>query len=249
MSRVVRLDVAYDGSGFRGWARQRSGVRTVQGLFEEALTRVVGAPVRLSVAGRTDAGVHASGQVASFTAPEGLDLGDLRRRVNAQTRPAAVIRRASWAGEGFDARFSATARRYCYRIDTGDAPEPFTAAFTWHRPGALALGAMRSAARHLRGEHDFASFCRTPQGNGSTVRRIEALTVSREGDLVQIAVRANAFCHQMVRALVGTLVAAGAGALDPAEVPAILAARDRQAAPPIAPPHGLTLDRVVYGRG
>jgi tRNA pseudouridine38-40 synthase len=205
--------------------------------------------VRLSVAGRTDAGVHASGQVASFDCSDGVDLADLRRRVNAQTRPAVVIRRASWAREGFDARFSATARWYRYRIDTRDAPDPFTAAFTWQRPGALELGAMRSAARHLVGEHDFASFCRTPGGNGSTVRRIEALTVSRDDAVVEIGVRANAFCHQMVRALVGTLVAAGVGALDPADLPGIVAARDRQGAPQIAPPQGLTLERVVYRRG
>ncbi|MEX2102032.1 MAG: tRNA pseudouridine(38-40) synthase TruA [Actinomycetota bacterium] len=250
MSRVVRLLLAYDGTGFRGWARQRRDVRTVQGLLEEVLSHAIGEPVALSVAGRTDAGVHATGQVASFVAPQQWPdtrtLDGLRRRVNAQTAPEVVVREASWAAEGFDARFSATARVYRYRIDTGDAPDPFAARFTWHRVGAVGLGRMRAGARHLAGEHDFASFCRAPQGEGTTVRRVERLTVSRSGEVVEVVVRANAFCHQMVRALVGTLVGSGAGTLDPESVPRIIEARDRHAAPQIAPPHGLTLERVVY---
>jgi tRNA pseudouridine38-40 synthase len=247
----VRLDVAYDGSGFRGWARQRGDVRTVQGTLEQALSDAIGAPVQLSVAGRTDAGVHASGQVASFSlldeATAGrIDLAALRRRVNARVGPEVIVLGATWAPAGFDARFSASARIYRYRLDTGDVPDPFTSRVTWHRSGPLRLTSIRAAARHLVGEHEFASFCRSP-GSGTTVRRIDRITVTREGDVVEIRVRANAFCHQMVRALVGTLVAAGAGTLDPDEVPAILAARDRHAAPPIAPPQGLTLERVVFG--
>lgn len=162
--------------------------------------------------------------------------------------PEVVVTEARVAVEGFDARFSATAREYRYRIDVGAWPDPFTARFVWHRPGGLSLPRMRAAARLLAGEHDFASFCRMPKDGASTVRRLERLSVSRTGDRIEIGARAGGFLHQMVRSLVGTLVAVGEGRIEPEEMPAILAARDRSGAGKIAPPHGLTLERVVYGR-
>jgi len=244
---IVRLTLAYDGSGFRGWARQR-GQRTVQGVLEAALERVLGVAPRLSVAGRTDAGVHARGQVASFRTPDAVDLVRLQRSLNGMLEPEVVCLAARLAPEGFDARFSATAREYRYRIDTGPWADPFSARFVWHRPGELSLPRMRAAARPLLGEHDFASFCRRPPGGGTTMRRLERLAVSRSGDRVEISARANAFLHQMVRSLVGTLVAAGEGRLEPEAVPGILAARDRSQAGHLAPSHGLTLERVSYGR-
>jgi tRNA pseudouridine38-40 synthase len=243
---VVRLTLAYDGTGFRGWARQREQ-RTVQGVVEEALARVLGAATRLSVAGRTDAGVHARGQVASFRWPEALDLPRLQRSLNAMLAPEVVTLRARPAPDGFDARFSARAREYRYRIATGPWPDPFEARFVWHRPGALVVPRMRSAALALLGEHDFAAFCRRPPDGSSTVRRLERLSVARRGERVEVAARANAFAHQMVRSLVGTLVLAGEGRLDPVEIPRILASRDRRRAGDLAPAHGLTLERVVYG--
>jgi tRNA pseudouridine38-40 synthase len=244
---IVRLDLAYDGTAFRGWARQRDQ-RTVQGVLEEALERVLRERPRLSVAGRTDAGVHARGQVASFPFDSDVELQRLRRGVNGILSPEVVVRAASFAAEGFDARFSATAREYRYRIDIGEVPDPFTARYVWHRPGRLTLGAMRSAARGLVGAHDFASFCRSPGDGATTVRNLERLSISRAGDCVEVSARANAFLHQMVRSLVGTLVAVGAGALGHDSIEAILRARSRAAAGPVAPPYGLTLERVVYGR-
>jgi len=244
---VVRLTVAYDGTGFRGWARQR-GLRTVQGVLEAALQRFLrGVPI-LSVAGRTDAGVHARGQVVSFEADDGLDVDRLRRSLNATLAPEVVVLDARRAPDGFDARRSATAREYRYRIDIGPVPDPFTARFVWHHPGELSLPRMRTAARHLVGEHDFASFCRAPQGGTSTVRRLERLAVSRTGNRVEIGARANSFLHQMVRSLVGTLLSVGEGRIEPGDMAAVLTARDRNAAGAVAPPHGLTLERVVYGR-
>jgi len=243
---VIRLDLAYDGTGFRGWAHQR-GQPTVQGVLEEALERVLRAPCHLSVAGRTDAGVHAAGQVASFAVRDPVDLERLQRSVNRMLAPEIVIRSARVAPEGFDARHSATAREYRYRIDTAPWPDPFEARFVWHRPGLLSVARMRAAARHLEGDHDFASFCRTPP-RGGTIRTLRRLTVAADGPLVAVRARADAFLHQMVRSLVGTLVAVGAGELEPHDLPGILRARDRSAAAPVAPPHGLTLERVVYGR-
>jgi tRNA pseudouridine38-40 synthase len=245
--RVMRLDLAYDGTDFHGWARQR-GLRTVQGVLEESLERVLRERPVLSVAGRTDAGVHARGQVASFLADPSVNPARLRRAVNGVVGPEIVVAQASWAATGFDARRSATGRVYRYRIDLGGVPDPFAARFTWHRAGALELGAMRRAARDLVGEHDFAAFSRAPKQPASTVRRLQRLAVARSGDLVTVTARADAFLHQMVRSLVGTLVAVGEGRLDRGSMPEVLASGDRAAAGPVAPAHGLTLERVVYGR-
>jgi len=243
---IVRLTLAYDGSGFRGWARN-AGQRTVEGVLSDALARVLGDMPKLAVAGRTDAGVHARGQVASFTAADDVDLERLQISINGLLAPEIVAEDVRQAPEGFNARFSATAREYRYRIDTGAWPDPFDAWFVWHRPGELAVTSMREAARTLHGEHDFASFCRRPQ-SGGTVRRLERLSIARVGDRVEISARANAFLHQMVRTLVGTLVAVGDGRLDAGTVHEILVARDRSRTPEMAPAHGLTLERVVYGR-
>ena len=243
---IVALRLAYDGTRFRGWAKN-AGQRTVEGVLADALGRVLGEAPKLSVAGRTDAGVHARGQVASFRSDGDPDLERLQRSLNGMLSPEVVVFDLRRAPEGFDARFSATGREYRYRIETGPRPDPFDAPFVWHRPGELSLPRMREAARPLIGEHDFASFCRRPQ-SGGTIRRLQRLAVSRRGDRVEVVARANAFLHQMVRALVGTLVRVGEGRLDPAEVAGILAARDRSRTPNMAPAHGLTLERVVYGR-
>ena len=246
---TVRLDLAYDGTGFRGWARQRDpGIRTVEGELTAVIDRVVRERVKLSVAGRTDAGVHARGQVASFVTTARIDPERVRDAVNGTLAPEVVVRRATRAGPGFDARFSATARIYRYLIDTTDAPDPFTGRYAWHRPGALALAPMRAAGRALRGRHDFAAFCRHPERDRSTVCDLRSVTVARRGPLLVFGFKANAFLHQMVRSLVGTLVDVGAGRLDPGEIPRIMEGRDRSAAGSVAPPHGLTLERVVYGR-
>jgi tRNA pseudouridine38-40 synthase len=243
---IVRLGLAYDGTSFRGWARN-SGQRTVEGVLSDALGRVLGAPPKLSVAGRTDAGVHARGQVASFVADDDVDLERLQRSINGMLAPEVVAEDVRRAPVGFNARFSATAREYRYRINVGPWPNPFEARFVWHRPGALALAPMRKAARTLLGEHDFASFCRRPQ-SGGTVRRLERLSIARVGERVEISAQANAFMHQMVRALVGSLVAVGDGRLDTGAVREILVARDRARTPQMAPAHGLTLECVIYGR-
>lgn len=243
---VVRLTLAYDGTGFRGWQRQR-GQRTVQGVLEDALEPVLGHPPRLSVAGRTDAGVHARAQVASLQTD--ADPERIQRAVNGILGPEVVALDARVAPEGFDARFSASAREYRYRIDLGRVPDPFTARFVWHRPGEPAVAEMRRAASLLVGEHDFASFCRRPPDDRHTVRDLERLSLVREGERLEVAARADSFLHQMVRSLVGTLVAVGDGRISAGAMPAILDARDRGAAGQMAPAHGLTLERVIYGRG
>lgn len=244
---VIRLTLAYDGTDFRGWARQ-PGVRTVEGELDQALARLLGEPTKLSVAGRTDAGVHAEGQVVSFAAPEGTDPDRIQRALNGILAPEVVVLDGGLAPSGFDARHSATGREYVYRIDTGPVPSPFSARFVWHRPGRPSIGPMRSAARLLQGRHDFASFCRAPKLPASTVRTLRRLAVSSRGVHVEIRAMADGFLHQMVRSLVGTLVAVGEYKIDAQSMPAILKARDRATAGPVAPAKGLTLIHVSYGR-
>jgi len=246
---TIRLDLAYDGTGFRGWARQRDpAIRTVEGEVTAVIERVVLERVKLSVAGRTDAGVHARGQVASFVTASEVEPERIGDAVNGSLGPEIVVRRCRRVPDGFDARFSATSRVYRYLIDTGDVPDPFTARFVWHRPGDLSLAKIRIAARSLVGHHDFAAFCRHPGPDRSTVRDLRSVTVVRSADVLVFGFRANAFLHQMVRSLVGTLVDVGSGRIEPSAVPRILGGRHRSAAGSVAPPQGLTLERVVYGR-
>ena len=249
MTQTIRLTLAYDGTGFRGWARQRDpSIRTIEGVLSAQLERVLQERVKLSVAGRTDAGVHARGQVASFVTDSRVPPERLQKALNGALAPEVVVLDASIAPEGFDARFSAEAREYVYRIHEAVLPDPFSARFVWSRPGHLDQRPMRDAARLLVGEHDFASFCRHPGGDRSTVRDLRKLAVGRQGDVLSIRAVANAFLHHMVRSLVGTLVAVGEGALEAGAMPAILEARDREAAGPPAPARGLTLERVSYPR-
>ena len=238
---VLKLVLAYDGTAFRGWARQ-PGKRTVQGVLERALERMLGEAPRLSVAGRTDAGVHARAQVVSL---EGEDPERLQRGLNGMLAPEIVVRRATRARDGFDARRSARARVYRYRVSLAPWPDPFSARYVWHRPAPVGLMRMRRAARLLEGEHDFASFCRAAR-EGGTVRRLERVVVRREGDLLELGVRGNAFCRQLVRSLVGTLLEVGEGKMDAGSMTEVLEARSRGAAGHLAPPHGLTLEQVLY---
>jgi tRNA pseudouridine38-40 synthase len=241
---TYRIDLAYDGSGFHGYARQPR-VRTVQGELEAALFKLTG-EVETVVAGRTDKGVHARGQVVSFETDEELDTGRVLRSLNRQLSPEICIGRVAAAAPGFSARFSATGRAYTYRILNREVPDPFLAATSWHYETPVAVDLMNRAAAHLRGEHDFAAFCRRA-GERSTVRRLDRAEWNDRGNrLLGFEVVASSFCHQMVRSLVALLVEVGRGRVAPDAVPEILASRDRQRAKGAAPAHGLTLEAVFY---
>ena len=245
----VKLVVAYDGTDFSGFAPQpgQSGVRTVGGVLGQAIGKVLRHDVQLACAGRTDAGVHAWGQVVSFASEPGLDPWRLQSAVTSMLGPEVVIRSAELVEPSFDARHSAQWRAYRYTILNRSVPDPFRDRFTWWVPDALDLRALRLAADPFMGEHDFASFCRKGPEGTSTVRRILASHWVDEGDgLLRYEIRAGAFCWQMVRSIVGTLVAVGTGKLRPGDVMAILRARDREAAGPLAPPRGLCLWEVGY---
>ncbi|WP_239374943.1 MULTISPECIES: tRNA pseudouridine(38-40) synthase TruA [unclassified Frankia] len=243
----LRLDLAYDGTLFAGWARQ-PGRRTVQGDVEDALMRVTRLPaVRLTVAGRTDAGVHARGQVAHVDIPDDVPLGGLARRLNGVLDRSVRITGLAPASRGFDARFSALSRRYAYRI--GDAPygvDPLRRHDTLAWPRPLDAERMRHAAIPLLGEHDFGAFCRRREG-ATTVRTLLRLDVARVHDGVVTAdVEADAFCHSMVRALVGALLAVGEGRRPREWVARVLVRGVRDSAVTVVAPHGLTLVEVRY---
>lgn len=255
----LRLDLAYDGTDFHGWARQLS-LRTVQGEVEAALAQVLRVPIAVTCAGRTDTGVHARGQVvhldvdaAVLEAARGRSTTNaeqtLLRRLNGILRGDARVLRAARAADGFDARFSALWRRYAYRI--ADAPElvdPLERrnVLAWPRP--LDLDAMNEAALALRGEHDFAAFCRRRVG-ATTIRTLLELAWSRDSRGRAVAtVRADAFCHTMVRSLVGCMIPVGERRKDPAWARAVLVGRQRDPGVTVVRPHGLTLEQVAYPR-
>ena len=242
---LIKMVLGYDGGEFSGWAAQ-PGRRTVEGVLSEALGRVLRtAPPALTVAGRTDAGVHARGQVAHFTAAAEPDR--LVRRLGGVLPPDLRVFRAGRAPEGFDARFSASWRRYEYRIcDDPALADPLERHRTVWYSGHLDLGVMNTAAAGLLGEHDFAAFCRRREG-ASTVRALRRLEWRRDEAGIAIAsVVADAFCHNMVRALVGALVAVGEGRHAAAWPAQVLGAGVRDPGVRVMPPHGLCLMEVGY---
>ena len=241
---IYRLDVAYDGTWFRGYARQ-DGQRTVQGELEGALGNVLGSEVQTSVAGRTDAGVHARSQVVSFPFSGDVDVNRLRRSVNGIVGPEISVKAVVAAPDDFDARFSATWRRYRYLINPHPALDPLTRHIAWHVGRSLDVEAMRSMAGVYVGEHDFTSFCRTVEGK-SNVRRVEEASLGERDGYLEFWIQANAFCHQMVRSLVGFMYDVGRGFVPADMVAGVIAARDRSGVDTVAPPHGLTLWEVGY---
>lgn len=249
---TLALTLSYDGAPFAGFARQPEQL-TVQGVLEDALRVVMRREVETTGAGRTDAGVHALGQVVSLDLlpAEDPDLHALVRSLNGLAGPHIVVTEARMAPPGFSARFDAVAREYHYRIVPGPVPPVFLAPHAWWVKRSLDLGAMRRAAGPLVGEHDFRSFCVADSAQGKrTVRTIELLDITTERELgehaIQIRVVGNAFLHSMVRVIAGTLVEVGTGRQSESWVEQALDARDRGAAGPTAPPQGLTLWHVSY---
>jgi tRNA pseudouridine38-40 synthase len=254
----LRIDLAYDGGGFKGWAVQPS-LRTVQGDLEAALATALRLPgIRVVCAGRTDTGVHARGQVVhvdvdpaaleAAASRAGEDLFEaLERRLNGILAADLRVHGVQEAAEGFDARFSAVWRRYAYRVaDRPDLLDPLTRGQVLAYRGPLDIDAMNEASRLLIGLHDFASFCKKRQG-ATTIRTLLDIHWYRDADDRAVAtVRADAFCHSMVRALVGCMLAVGEGSREPAWAGKVLTAATRDPSVRVVPPHGLTLEEVGY---
>jgi tRNA pseudouridine38-40 synthase len=241
-----RLVVEYDGTGFSGWQHQRNGP-SVQQALETAIAAFAGEAVRVHCAGRTDAGVHASGQVVHVDIAKPLRPDTVRDAANAHLRPLPVaVVSAEIAPETFHARFSAIRRRYLYRILTRRAPPALDRNRVWHLPWLLDAGAMHEAAQLLVGRHDFTTFRAAECQADSPVRTLEQLDVARHGDEIRIDAAARSFLHSQVRSLVGTLVQAGSGRWRVMEVREALEARDRARCGPLAPAAGLALVGVDY---
>jgi tRNA pseudouridine38-40 synthase len=245
--RVLRLTVAYDGTDFHGFAAQRDQ-RTVEGELREALGRVLQRDeLVLACAGRTDAGVHAWGQVVSVPVDDGVDPERVARAVTRPLGPEVVVCDAALVDAPFDARHDAKWRAYRYTIVNRPAPDPFLARTAWWVPEPLDLALLRLGADPFLGEHDFATFCRKGPPGSSTTRRVLDSTWHDLGDgVLRFDITATAFCWQMVRSIVGTLVDVGAGKIRPGELLGILRARDRNAAGRVGVPQGLCLWEVGY---
>ncbi len=268
-STRVRMTVAYDGGPFKGFARQ-PGMKTVAGALEAAIERVTGAAVRLTCAGRTDAGVHAWGQVVHFDVPLAasapavpvpapapalatvsaarVDPSALQRSLNRMLRPAIAVRSAEVVAGDFDARHSALARHYRYTVLNRPVHDPFLAATSWHVARPLDLRAMRLACDPFIGEHDFAAFCKKPDDPAaSTVRRVlDARWVDLGEGVLRFDVSAASFCHNMVRSIVGTLVDVGLERRTAGDMAWTIRSGDRANAGPVAPACGLCLWAVDY---
>ncbi len=258
----VRLDLAYNGTQFRGFA-ENQGVRTVAGDLRAALERVLNGPVELTVAGRTDAGVHATAQVVSFASASGqLEFDGLADKLNKMLAPDIAVSAAVAVPGDFDARHSAKSRSYQYVIRNATSHDPLRSHRQWHLSCPLDLAAMNAAARCFIGEHDFSSFCRQTDTPISLTRHVLDASWTCPSDHADSADRSDradqaarllvfditawAFCHQMIRSIVGLCVTVGQGRQQPEDVPKILAAKDRNAVKQIAPPQGLTLVGVSY---
>lgn len=251
--RRVSFVVAYDGSAFHGFAPNPE-VRTVAGALTGALEQITQTEVHLVAAGRTDAGVHAIGQVVTVDLPSDTKIDSLAKSLNALCGPRIAVRDVHWVPDSFHARFSAIWRHYRYTILNSADPDPFLATTAWHVHTPINLRPMQLAADAIMGERDFSAFCRQPESDDDAA---DARTVSmkrfvmladwrRDGDLVTFDVRANAFCHQMVRSLVGTFVDIGLGRRPPSDMMSLMRSGRRQDASQVAPPHGLCLREVGY---
>jgi tRNA pseudouridine38-40 synthase len=247
--RTVKLTLAYDGTAYAGWQVQ-PGEKTVQGAVEQALAKITGQSIRAIASGRTDAGVHALAQVVSFRTENRLSCEVLRRALNAELPRDVAALEVVEAADGFHAVRDAVRKRYRYLIHDGPVRDVFRRRYCWQYPNRLDVDKMGRAAQTLVGTHDFSSFETSGAERENSVRTVYELSVERgragQHDLVTIEVEANGFLYNMVRAIVGTLVEVGRGAEAESWVADVLAAADRRAAGPNAPPQGLVLVRVDY---
>ncbi len=246
--RNIKMMLAYDGSDFFGWQIQ-PGKRTVQGVLEHSLERILGAPTPVIASGRTDTGVHALGQVVNFMCVVPIPLEGLQRALNASLPPDMAVRSLEGARADFHARRHVRSKQYAYWIDAAPQRSPLLARYALHVPDKLDIPAMNAGARALVGEHDFAAFMAAGSAVKTTVRRVDLSEVMVRGSNIYYVIEGSGFLRHMVRNIVGTLYQVGCGALSPDDLPRIMHSRDRSCAGPTAAPQGLYLVRVTYEGG
>ncbi|MBE6978895.1 MAG: tRNA pseudouridine(38-40) synthase TruA [Ruminococcaceae bacterium] len=243
--RNLRLDICYDGTRYRGWQRLKGEDNTIQGKLETALSRILGEPIEISGSGRTDAGVHARGQVANFHCESAMPAQEILTQLRRYLPEDIGICSCKDCSDRFHARLNAREKTYRYRIWNSDMPCVFDRRFVTVMPEQLDVNAMQAAARHFLGEHDFAAFCGNPKFKKSTVRFIRSLEVERVGEEIRITVTGNGFLHNMVRIMVGTLIEVGRGERSADSIPALFGGK-RAEAGFLVPPQGLCLMEVYY---
>jgi len=243
--RNIKVILEYDGSSYCGWQRQPRHL-TVQELVENGLHKLFKERIKVSVAGRTDTGVHAKGQVINFVTCSSVPIPAIKPALNSYLPPDIQVKKVQEVSVNFHAQKSALSRLYRYIIYNHPFPNPFYRNFSWHIPFSLERENMREASRYLIGRHDFSSFLAQGSPVYSAVRKIEKVVFFVKGRFMVIYIRADSFLYRMVRNIIGTLVEVGRGRISPPEVKEILDARDRTAAGPTAPPQGLYLVRIRY---
>lgn len=242
----LKFTIAYDGTEFAGFQRQGAGERTVQGVLEQALFKLTGENLNLTAAGRTDAGVHARGQVINFYTASKIPLHRWLHALNSVLPRDVVARRVEKVPEQFHARYQAKSKIYQYRLLRRPWPDVFLRNYCLHYPYNLQVEPMKQAASYLTGYHDFAAFASAGSGVKTTKRNLLRLEIEENGDELFFTLEADGFLYKMARSIVGTLLMVGREKIPPEEVKSILNSRNREAAGPTAPPHGLCLVRVLY---
>ncbi len=243
--RNLRLDICYDGSRYRGWQRLKGDGHTIQGKLESALARILEEEIEISGSGRTDAGVHAQGQVANFHSNSQMPSQEILSQLRRYLPEDIGIISCRDVPERFHARLNAKEKVYCYRIWNSDNPCVFDRKYVWIYDGQLDIVAMEQAAGELVGTHDFSAFCANPKMKKSTVRCIQSIQILRQGDELRFYFQGNGFLHNMVRILVGTLVEVGSGQRTAASIPELFGGK-REASGFLAPASGLCLMEVIY---
>jgi len=244
--RNIRLLLQYEGTRYQGWQRQTSSDNTIQGKLEKLLTKMCGEPVEIQASGRTDAGVHALGQVANFHTKSGMSLEEMQTYINTYLPEDIAVVDICEAAPRFHSRLNATGKCYCYRVINSDIPNVFWRRYALEIPENLDIAAMRKAADLLLGEHDFKSFTSAKKGKKSTVRRIDKIDITLENNLLTFTFEGNGFLHHMVRILMGTLLEVGMGKRTAESMNAVLEAKSRDCAGYLVPAKGLTLMKVYY---
>ena len=243
--RNLRLDICYDGTRYRGWQRLSGVDNTIQGKIEQCLSKILGEPIEISGSGRTDAGVHARGQVANFHCESTMPAGEILENLRRYLPEDIGIYSCKDCSPRFHARLNAKEKTYCYRIWNSDSPCVFQRRFVAIMPERLDLSAMEAAAKHLEGEHDFSAFCGNPKMKKSTVRFIRSVDIQPEGEEIRIFFTGNGFIHNQVRIMVGTLIEVGRGERNADSIPSLFGGKRAQAGF-LAPAQGLCLQEVVY---
>ena len=243
--RNLRLDICYDGTRYRGWQRLSGVDNTIQGKLETALSRILGEPIEISGSGRTDAGVHARGQVANFHCESDMPTAQILEELRRYLPEDIGIYSCKDCSPRFHARLNAKEKNYCYRIWNSENPCVFDRRYVAVMPEKLDVDAMKQAAEMLTGEHDFSAFCGNPKFKKTTVRYIRAIDIRRQGDEIQLSFTGNGFLHNMVRILVGTLIEVGRGERNPRSIPELFGGK-RSDAGFLAPAQGLCLMEVMY---